>query len=516
MIVWSGLTGDGYVNSGGRYCACASPVTVYRDADGDGYGNAAVTIAACGGSPPAGYAANATDCDDAHAAFHPGALETCNGIDDDCDGLVDNGGNALCNDSNPCTDDVCNGVAGCAVANNSAACDDGNACTSGDICGGGSCQPGVAVICNDGNACTDDSCNPATGCVATNNAASCDDGNSCTSGDTCGGGSCQPGVAVICNDGNACTDDSCNPATGCVATNNAASCDDGNACTSGDICGGGSCQPGVAVSCNDGNACTDDSCNSQTGCVHAPTNTGQTTCGIGACQRTVDNCSNGEPQVCTPGTPASNDMTCNGIDDDCDGQVDEDGDADGDGIGNCFDNCPNTANSGQVDADGDHIGDSCDCAPQDPLNGPADEVGPSLTASRAGGTITLAWSSDAEPGPFEVYRGYKRAGQPWSYNQYGIGPPLADAQAQDSLSPPTGTVFFYLVTREGCGESVAGRDGAGLPIPNNDPYPSTGKDKDGDGIEGAIDNCPGVANPDQADADHDGLGDACDPENDAG
>ena len=35
-------------------------------------------------------------------------------------------------------------------------------------------------------------------------------------------------------------------------------------------------------------------------------------------------------------------------------------------------------------------------------------------------------------------------------------------------------------------------------------------DRDHDGVANATDNCPDVANPDQADADHDGKGDACD------
>ena len=34
-------------------------------------------------------------------------------------------------------------------------------------------------------------------------------------------------------------------------------------------------------------------------------------------------------------------------------------------------------------------------------------------------------------------------------------------------------------------------------------------DSDGDGIADVQDNCPQVANPDQADADHNGIGDAC-------
>jgi hypothetical protein len=37
-------------------------------------------------------------------------------------------------------------------------------------------------------------------------------------------------------------------------------------------------------------------------------------------------------------------------------------------------------------------------------------------------------------------------------------------------------------------------------------------DADGDGIPDASDNCPAVANPDQADGDFDGIGDACDPQ----
>lgn len=41
-----------------------------------------------------------------------------------------------------------------------------------------------------------------------------------------------------------------------------------------------------------------------------------------------------------------------------------------------------------------------------------------------------------------------------------------------------------------------------------------GPDTDGDGVEDAIDNCPGTANPGQGDADGDGIGDACDPDTD--
>lgn len=46
---------------------------------------------------------------------------------------------------------------------------------------------------------------------------------------------------------------------------------------------------------------------------------GQTICGVGACQRTVDNCTDGQPRECTPGAP-SPEICGNGIDEDCDGQ----------------------------------------------------------------------------------------------------------------------------------------------------------------------------------------------------
>lgn len=38
-----------------------------------------------------------------------------------------------------------------------------------------------------------------------------------------------------------------------------------------------------------------------------------------------------------------------------------------------------------------------------------------------------------------------------------------------------------------------------------------GSDFDGDGVEDAFDNCTAASNTSQADADHDGCGDACDP-----
>ncbi len=63
----------------------ADPATWYADADTDGFGDPATSATAC--AAPTGYLADATDCDDADATSHPGALDTCaDGVDEDCDG----------------------------------------------------------------------------------------------------------------------------------------------------------------------------------------------------------------------------------------------------------------------------------------------------------------------------------------------------------------------------------------------------------------------------------------------
>ena len=61
--------------------------TYYRDADGDGYGDAEAPQDGC--EAPVGYAVDTGDCDDSEATVYAGAAELCDGLDNNCDGLED-------------------------------------------------------------------------------------------------------------------------------------------------------------------------------------------------------------------------------------------------------------------------------------------------------------------------------------------------------------------------------------------------------------------------------------------
>ncbi|MFN4253922.1 MAG: FG-GAP-like repeat-containing protein [Saprospiraceae bacterium] len=74
--------------------------TYFADADGDGFGDAGNTFSSTDCEPPAGFVADSTDCDDANAAINPGATEICDGTDNDCNGLTDDGTGTCLPDAN--------------------------------------------------------------------------------------------------------------------------------------------------------------------------------------------------------------------------------------------------------------------------------------------------------------------------------------------------------------------------------------------------------------------------------
>jgi hypothetical protein len=66
---------------------------VYTDADIDSYGDSAGSPSYVTSMPQPGYSVNNTDCNDDFDYMHPGAAEVCNGMDDDCDTVIDEGTN---------------------------------------------------------------------------------------------------------------------------------------------------------------------------------------------------------------------------------------------------------------------------------------------------------------------------------------------------------------------------------------------------------------------------------------
>jgi large repetitive protein len=78
--------------------------TWYADTDNDSFGDAAVTLFTCIATPP--FIANSTDCDDAEVTTHPGAPESCDAVDSNCDGDIVDGFDDFDADGNPDCNDL--------------------------------------------------------------------------------------------------------------------------------------------------------------------------------------------------------------------------------------------------------------------------------------------------------------------------------------------------------------------------------------------------------------------------
>ena len=80
---------DGLADDADSSADSGSMSTFYADSDSDSFGDLTAPAAAC--DAPTGYVADNNDCDDEVATTFPGATETCNYTDDDCDGDTDEG-----------------------------------------------------------------------------------------------------------------------------------------------------------------------------------------------------------------------------------------------------------------------------------------------------------------------------------------------------------------------------------------------------------------------------------------
>jgi hypothetical protein len=216
-------------------CAAGTCLRTTRDADGDRHGDA--TCAAVGGVP-------ADDCNDGDPAISPAVPEDCNGADDDCD--------TLCDDGFTC----CRGI----VEDCLTTCRTMGRRTCVGTCSWSVCSP-PAETCNG----VDDDCN-----------GSCDDAFECCSGAStaCTTACGSRGTSLCAAD---CSAGACvAPAESCNGTDD--DCDS-------NIDEGFACREGTTTSCT-------------TSCGSTGTRTCGAACTLGTCTPPAEACGNGDDDDC--------------------------------------------------------------------------------------------------------------------------------------------------------------------------------------------------------------------------
>jgi putative metal-binding protein/Kelch motif protein/thrombospondin type 3 repeat protein len=444
MIVWGG---DPLTATGGRYCTTpCTPQTWYRDQDGDGYGDEAVTQTSC--VKPVGYTYLRGDCNDSNPATHPYGTEVCDGVDDDCNGFADDPFNVDRDAFATCQGD----------------CNDSDA----------SVFPGAPQLCDGkNNNCSD----PSWPNVPANEANADGDafricGGDCNDADS----SIYPGAPQLCDGkNNNCSD----PNWPTMPANEADADGDGFRICANDCNDGNSAvRPNATETCNG----IDDNCNALTDEDAAGEDTD--TDGV---KNLCDNCPTAPnaTQTDTDGDARGN------VCDNCPAAANANqADADADTLGDACDNCRLASNVSQTDTDVDRVGDACDNCLFDvnPTQSDTNLDGEGDVCDLNDGLIYLSgfeddfivWQQEAGPTTFNVYTGslavLKASGV---YTQAPGSNPLAsrhcgvaDVFVLDPIVPGPGGVEFSLVTGVSAGvEGSLGTNSSGGPRANTNPCP---------------------------------------------
>ncbi len=352
------------------------------DADGYGAGNPVCLCAADIDHP----ATQGGDCDDTKAAIHPGAMELCNGFDDNCDGVTDEAGASGCVTYYADKDgdgygDPGSGQCVCASAANGGVkdhtdCNDANPAI----------HPGATEICNG----QDDNCDGSTDGA---NTADCvpyyidqdGDGWGVTGNASC---LCGPAGAYKVAQGGDCNDQAYAIHPSALET-----CDgvDNNCNGATDEAGALGCKNFFRDDDGDGFGVTGD-----TQCLCAATGSYKASVG-GDCDDTA-------AAVHPKGLE-----TCNGIDDDCDGVTDPTGaegcklwfvDGDGDGYGTYqqASKCLCVGITGYASVGGDCADSDASVHPgaTEVCNGKDDNCDGSIDPKGAGGCVNYDYDGDGD------------------------------------------------------------------------------------------------------------------------
>ena len=530
-----------------------------------------------------------SDCKPTNPKISSLATEACNGVDDDCDGEVDEGFPDIDGDGKP----DCAGV----DSDNDGVPDAYDNCTQvPNPSQKDTDEDGVGDACdpdddNDGVVDEDDNC-PLTPNPLQMDTDKDGKGDSCDLDDDQDGipdlnDNCplEPNPNQVNSDtdaqGDACDADDDNDgdpdATDCAPKNPKVSSVTEEQCNGVDDNCDGQVDETFSDSDGDGNAdCIDaDDDNDgifdpQDNCPVVPNQAQKDSDGDGdgdACDPDDDNDGDPDASDCAPFNASvgpSQPEKCNGIDDNCDGVVDELGkDTDGDGLSDCIDldddgdgvpdvldNCAEIPNVDQKNTDADPLGDVCDpdddndgspdtadCAPLNPLlypgakevcngldescDGVADDGFPDIDGDGAADCVD---PDDDGDGIFDVVDNCPQIGNPGQENADAdaLGD-ICDPDDDDDGDPdvtdcgPTNPAINASATEEcnGFDDNCNGETDEGFVDTDEDGAPDcVDEDDDQDGIPDPVDNCPGVANKDQIDTDEDGHGDACDTDDD--
>ncbi|MDQ6946393.1 MAG: thrombospondin type 3 repeat-containing protein, partial [Actinomycetota bacterium] len=219
-------------------------------------------------------------------------------------------------------------------------------------------------------------------------------------------------------------------------------------------------------------------------------------------------------------------------------------DDDRDGIANTSDNCPQVANPSQADSDHDGVGDACDTVANNTSltfrSDAGDYIGGgitqtwypsdgSFTTSHNTGLVTVSFNggpaswdldfkapSGAEltPGPYEGVTRYPfqspaKPGLSVSGSGRGCNTLTGRFDVLEAVYGSDGSVQRFAADFEQHCEGGAPALRGSVRYNASATF-TPPPDDDGDGVANTSDNCPQVANANQADSDHDGVGDACD------